>query len=178
MSDAQQVQVKTSYRDRFTASLETRLLYERLRKMVVGETVTYRELTGIIGQDTQRGGRSALRSARHIAQRDNQIVLDAIQNVGLRRLSDRETVATAGQALNKVRRTAQRGIDRLTAVSDFDALPDADKAQHNASISALAVVKLMAKPKSVDRIAGAVNTTNTGQLPVARTLELFRGPRV
>lgn len=176
MSDLAQ-NIKPQSQRKFTVSLETRLLYERLRKLKVGEVVTYGELTGIIGQDVQAAGRGALRSARHIAQRDHQIVLDAINNVGLKRLSDRETVASAGQTLNKVRRTAQRGIDRLAAVSDFDALQDEEKAQHNASMSALAVVKLMAKPKSVTRIAAAVNTSNTGQLPVARTLELFRGPK-
>ena len=161
---------------RFTASLETRLLYERLKTLKVGEVIAYRELNQIIGQDVQTGGRGALRSARHWAERDDRIVTDAIPNIGLKRLSDPENVAGSTTALTKIRRAAQRGIDRLIAV-DWGGLEDADKLQHNAGLSALNIVKYLSKPKSVERIAGAVNTTSTGQLPIARTLELFRGPK-
>jgi hypothetical protein len=158
---------------RFTSSYETRVVYQRLRKLAVGEVVPYRELSELIGEDVQTLGRGAVNSARRIVLRDNRIVTDAVTNVGIKRLSDGEAVAGAARTFSKVRRTAQRGIDRLTAV-DFDALPGGDKVLHNASLSALAVVKLMGRSKSVERIAAAVNTADTGRLPIARTLELFR----
>ena len=92
-------------------------------------------------------------------------------------MTDVEITSGGISIFTRLRRAAKRGIDRITSVSDFDALPDAEKIRHNATISALAIVRHMARPKSVDRIAGAVNTEHTGQLPIARTLELFRGPK-
>lgn len=168
---------RSNYRAQFETSVETRLLYQRLRTVAVGESVTYRELSEIIGQDVQGAGRSALVSARRIALRDDLALFDPIRGSGLRRLSDHENLASASAVFGKVRRAARRGVERLTAISDFAALSDADKAMHNAGVSALRVVELMSKPKSIDRLASAVNTTNAGELPVARTLEFFRGPR-
>jgi hypothetical protein len=163
-------------RQRFTASYETRLLYERLRKLEVKEIVSYQELSKIIGQDVQESGRGALTSARKMAQRDDRIVTDAVTNVGITRIGDVETIASASLTFKKVRRAVQRGTERLTSV-DFDNLSNDDKIRHNASISAFMVMKMMGRPKTVERLAAAVNTTNTGQLPIARTLELFRGPK-
>jgi hypothetical protein len=157
-----------SDRSLFQCSIETKWLIDRGRRLQVGEVVTYEELSKLIGIDVREEGRGALRSARNILLRDEQIVLDSVPNVGLKRSSDSEIVQSAG---------AQRGVQRLTAVADFDRLSDADKLAHNASVSALAVIKLMGKPKSVERIAASVNTANTGSLPIARTLELFHGPR-
>ena len=102
---------------------------------------------------------------------------DAEVNLGVRRVTDVGLIHTATRSLSILRRAAKRGIDRITSVADFTALPDAEKIRHNATISALAVVRAMSRPKAVDRIAGAVNTENTGQLPIARTLELFHGPK-
>jgi hypothetical protein len=166
-----------SDRSLFQCSIETKWLIDRGRRLQVGEVVTYEELSKLIGIDVREEGRGALRSARNILLRDEQIVLDSVPNVGLKRSSDSEIVQSAGAVFSKLRRGAQRGVQRLTAVADFDRLSDADKLAHNASVSALAVIKLMGKPKSVERIAASVNTANTGSLPIARTLELFHGPR-
>ena len=121
--------------------------------------------------------RHILQSARLICQREYQVVTDADRNVGIRRLTDVELTSGGIKIFAGLRRAAKRGLDRTTSISNWDGLPDEEKIRHNATISALAVIRVMARPKSVDRIAGAVNTENSGQLPIARTLELFRGPR-
>ena len=161
----------------FSVSIETTALIEAIKKMQAGDVLTYRDLTKLIGQNVQDEVRHILTSARRICQRDYQIVTDAVPNIGIRRLTDVEITTGGLQIFQRLRRAAKRGIDRITSVTDFDALPDAEKIRHNATISALAIVRHMAKPKSVDRIAGSVNTEHTGQLPIARSLELFRGPR-
>jgi hypothetical protein len=161
----------------FSVSIETTLLVERIKRMEQGELLSYRDCTKLIGQDVQGEARHILQSARRICQREYQVVTDAERNLGIKRMTDVELTNSGLQLFAGLRRAAKRGIDRVTSVSDFDALPDAEKIRHNATVSALAVVRHMAKPKSVDRIAGAVNTENTGQLPIARTLELFRGPK-
>lgn len=166
--------ISKSERPIFQASVETRLLYDRLRNLQVGEMVSYAELSEIVGQDTQGEGRGALNSARRLALRDHDIVTDAVKNVGIKRLSGSEVVQSATATFSRVRRLAQRGARRLAAARD-EGLSTEEKARRDASMSALAIVKLMGKPKSVDRIAAA--NTSGGELPMARTLELFRGPR-
>jgi hypothetical protein len=161
----------------FSTSIETTLLVERIKKMKPSELVAYDELNQLIGQDVQGDARHILQSARHICQREYQIVTDAERNLGIKRATDIELTNSGLRLFTHIRRAAKRGIDRVTSVSDFNALPDAEKIRHNATVSALALVQAMTRPKSIDRIAGAVNTENTGQLPIARTLELFRGPR-
>lgn len=94
--------------------------------------------------------------------------------LGIARRDDSEAVQSGAATFRRARRLARRGVERLTAV-DFDALSPSDKALRNASLSAFALIKLMAKPKSLDRIAAA--NTAGGELPIARTLELFKGPK-
>lgn len=161
----------------FSVTIETTLLIERIKVMQPGEVLTYSECNKLIDQDVQAEARHILHSARRICQREYQIVTDAERNIGIRRLTDIELTNDGLRTFGAVRRLAKRGIDRITAVSDFDALPDTEKIRHNAAVSVLALVRSMSRPKSVDRIASAVNTAATGQLPIARTLELFRGPR-
>jgi alkylated DNA nucleotide flippase Atl1 len=162
---------------RFSLNIETTLLIERIKKMAQGDLITYGELAELIGQDAQREARHILLSARRICQREYQVVTDAKRNIGIRRLTDVELTSSGLKIFSGLRRAAKRGIDRVTAVADFDTLPDEEKVRHNSIVSVLAVVRHMSRPKSLDRIAGAVNTENTGQLPIARTLELFRGPK-
>lgn len=159
----------------FSTSIETTLLVDRIKHMQPGDLFTYSDCTQLIGQDVQAEARHILQSARRICQREYQIVTDAERNVGIRRATDIELTSSGYRIFSGLRRAAKRGIDRVTSVANFAALPDEEKIRHNATVSALAVIRVMAKPKSVDRIAGAVNTENTGQLPIARTLELFRG---
>lgn len=159
----------------FQLSIETRLLYPRVAKMEAGETVLYNEFTSLIGSDVQRGGGySALWSAREIALRDNDIVTKAIPNVGIKRLTDAEIANSGGETFARQRRLARRFV-RKTATVDYANLSDTDKAALNAARSAQAVISLFAKPRTLDRITAA--NAVTGELPIARTLELFRGPK-
>lgn len=158
----------------FQTSIETRLLYDRLRKLEVEEVVTYEELSEVIGLDIQKEAWAALSSARRMILRDDNIVCDPVRGFGIKRLSDKEANATGSHTLLRVRRMTDRGVKKVLA-ADYDNLDDEDKTRRNATLSAFAVVKLMAKAKSLDRIAAA-NTTS-GELPIARTLELFKGPK-
>lgn len=163
-------------RPRFRVSTETRAIYDKIVKMSVGEIVTYLELSKLIGDDIRANGRAPLNSARRMAQRDNQIVLDVVPKVGIKRMSDIDVVGSANATLGVVRRAARRGINRITAVSDFERLPVEMKIKHNAAVSALGVIAAMSRPKEVRKIEAAVNTSQTGQLPVGRVLEMFRRP--
>ncbi len=161
-------------RPRFRISPETRMLADRIASLEVGETITYKELSSLVGEDVQKSAGGALRAARRMCQRDKQIVTDPVTNVGIIRLSDNETVASGDSVMRKIRRAARRGIDRVSAVSRFDDLPNESKIRHNALMSGFGVVAAFMKPKSIKKIEGAVNTAQTGQLPIGRTLEVFQ----
>lgn len=166
--------LKQLERTMFAASAETRLLYQRICTMQIGDTVTYGELDTVIGCSSRQ--HSSLARARIMAQRDRQIVTAAVKGIGIRRLSDSETVQTVTSTMQKMRRAANRGIQRAMSLQDFDALSASDKTLHNAAISAMRAAAVVVKPKSIERLMAAVNTLQTGELPVARTLELFKGP--
>lgn len=159
-------------RARFSLSIEARLLYDRIRVMKAGETVTYGELSRIIDRDVQGECRGALRTARRLAQRDDDIVTDAVIGLGIKRLSDGEIVESGAGIFQRTRRLARRGVERLMA-PDYDALPPEQKLRRDASLAALSAIDLFAKPGSIRRITAA-NTTGPGVLSVDRTLELFQ----
>jgi hypothetical protein len=162
----------------FSRAIETTVLVDRIKRMSVGELIRYRELNELIGQDVQAEARHILHSARHICLREYKIVTDPLNNIGIRRATDVELTNSGLGIFGRMRRMARRGVDRVMAVADWDALPDAEKVRANATVSALKLMEVIGKPRSVDRIAGAVNTEMTGQLPIARTLELFGGKKV
>jgi hypothetical protein len=162
---------------RFKTSIETGLLVDRIKRMQPGEVVTYKECNKLTGQDVQGDARHLLTSARHICQNNYQVVTDAVRGLGLRRASDIELTNSGLRIFTGLRRAAKRGVDRMTSIDKWHELPDEDKIRHNATVSGLQLIRTMSKPKNIDRIAGAVNTEVTGVLPIARTLELFRGPR-
>jgi hypothetical protein len=150
-------------------------LVDHIKQMKPGDVFSYRECNKLIGQDVQGEARHILQSARRICQREYQVVTDAQANVGIRRATDVELTNSGLSIFSRMRRAARRGADRVLSVTDWDALPDAEKIRSNATVSALKLMEVMGRPRSVDRIAGAVNTEMTGQLPIARTLDLFRG---
>lgn len=157
----------------FEMSIDTRLLYERIKKMQIGDKVTYEELSALLGSDVTGRARGHLGAARRIAEREDQIVTEAIRKVGIKRLNDSETVASGNLFRRKIRSASRRGVRRVTSV-EFDRLSDADKISHNVQLSVFGAVQSITEPRRVQRLEGAVNTSNTGQLPLGKTLELFK----
>lgn len=158
----------------FQTSVETRLLYARLRTLQIGEIVTYQELSGIISQDVQQEGRGKLVSARKMVQRDDGIMCDPVENVGIKRLSDSEGNQSTTQIFGRVRRLSERGVKRLRVVNP-DNLSEEERTRRVASLSVLAVMKLMGKPKTLDKVEAS--NAGGGEIPIARTLEFFRWPK-
>lgn len=175
MADAAEVVARRGERPSFQVSVETRLLYARVRTMQFSEIVQYPEFNGLVDQDVQHEAYAALKSARDIALRDDGIVTVAIAGIGIKRLTDSETVNSGTETANRQRRLA-RGYMRRAATVDPTKLSEADRLMLFGESSRQAAISLFAKPKALTRILAA-NTSCTGELPVARTLELFRGPK-
>lgn len=153
--------------------IDTRTIYDRLIAAEIGETIPYADLTKLIGRSVQSHARGPLGSARRMAMRDEHIVFGTVIGVGLKRLADPEIVQTADAFNTKIRRTARRGIKTITSIADFDALTSEMKVKHNTFASMFGAIAAMSKPASVKRLEQAVNTAQTGVLPIGRVLETF-----
>jgi len=153
-------------------SIDTKTLYDRLVGADVGENISYKDLSSLIMRDVQSEARGNLNSARRMAMRDNQIVFGVIIGKGLKRLSDAETAKTGNVSLSKIRRETRRGIKRVTAISDFDSLPNDSKIAHHTSLSVLGVLGECTKASRVKRIETKIEQTGNS-LPVRKTLEAF-----
>ena len=159
-------------RPTFQMSIDTRQLYERLKQASVGETVTYQELSEIVGRDVRGRAYSNLLSARRRCMRQDAIVFGTVQKVGLQRLDDGGVVGTAEGAMSRIRRQARRAGITLSCVRDFDALPIEAQTKHNAAMSLLAVVSRITQNSAMKQLEKHVGETKK-ELPLTKTLEFF-----
>lgn len=153
-------------------SADSQLLYKRFVDVQPDQVVTYDELSSIIHSDVRKDGRGALYSAKNRALRDNQIVLEAVRNVGLKRLNDISIATNVGPScLRKIRSTARSGKRKLVSVQDFEALPNAAKLTHNTHLSFLGAIDLMSKHHKIRKLEQQAKQT---ALPPADALKAFQ----
>lgn len=152
-------------------SIDAQMLYERIVQLNVGESISYAELSALVGRNVQDEGHGVLATARRMAERE-EIVFGTVMGQGIRRLSDPEIVDTGDHAIARVRRAAKRGANTVTAVADFDALPNEKKIKHNTLLSLLGTVTAFMRPATAKKIATSV-AQNSGKLSVGDTLRAF-----
>lgn len=155
-------------------SVDTQLLFDRLIKAKIGETVTYQELSGLIGADVQGRARGLLRTARKKAMREERMVFGVVRNVGLKRLDDSGIVSTGQLTLAKIRRQARMGMVQLACVRNFDAMPNEAKVAHNTHMSMLGALVAATKPTKVKALESKIAAAGD-KLPVGRTIAALVG---
>lgn len=161
-------------RPSFQMSIDSRTVYERLIQTAIGETVTYDELTALIGRDIRSPrAMGRLTTARRAVLHENNIVFGVIQKIGLKRLDDIEIVATGQQSVNRIKNLARRCVERLTiGVREFDKLPNEAKVRHNTYVSMVGAVHMMTKPANIKLLEAKISQSKA-VLPLAHTLEVF-----
>ena len=155
------------------ASIDSRMLYQRLAEMDVGEFISYSDLSAIIGRDVQGEARNCLNTARFICERENDKTFGVVRNEGLKCLSSSEVVLTALSSVEHIRRTSRRQIKRMRCVKDYDGLAPEEKIKFNTYTSILAVMTTMTKGSNIRKIEAKVEETQD-QLPYAKALEAFK----
>lgn len=155
-------------------SFETKAVYDRLLICKIGETVTYQELETLIGMNPQTEGYHFVASARKKALNEKGIVFDAVENQGIKRITDAEIIGTTGKVIDHVRRVSRKGFRRITAVADFSGLKNDEKIRHNALASFFGVLHHMSSHKTVKKIEGKVQSQTAEALPLNKTLEMFQ----
>jgi hypothetical protein len=160
-------------RELFRAAPETRLLYQRLMRLDVGETVTYGDLSRVAGVDVRLDGRPRLGSAFRMCAREGHII-KTVWGVGVKRLSDDEILDLAPKNIRKMGRLAKRAQREVSHV-DYDGLADDKKVEFNVTMSQLAVMQMLAKPKVRGQIEAEV-TRRAQELPSKDILRLLSQP--
>jgi len=150
-------------------AVETRLLYQRLAKMQIGDTMSYAALNELIGRDVRQEGRGNLRTATHACLNDG-IVIATVRREGVKRLADVEFVGVGEKALDSTRRKARHAI-RTMMTADLNSIPSDKRTRHAAVQSALGVVSMFSKEQTVAKIE---SKSDGAELPLAKTLEMFK----
>lgn len=152
---------------------ETQLLTDRLKLLQPDEVVTYAELSRIAGMDVGRlsKGYTRLASARRITESEAGFLLGPVAGVGIKRLPVAEQAALGPQSVGRLKRFTRRSFRRMALV-EYDKLDRQQQAQHNLAASVVGVVQLFTKPKSIEKLSGAVEQT-AAKLPIGDTLALF-----
>lgn len=153
--------------------VDTRAVYDKLISAQENETITYAELSELIGRNIQQQARPMLDFARRMAFRENKILFDTIYTIGVKRLDDIGKVGTYEHTMRNIKTKAYQGRKKIFSVDNFNALPNELKVKHNAAASLFGAINLMAEKSSMKKIELKV-TTNNAALPIGKTMELFR----
>lgn len=159
-------------RPSFEMSIDTRLIYERMKQAAVGEVISFRALSEVIGNKVEGDNPSIQSALRKLL--GEEIVFENVRGVGYKRLNDVEIVQTYERDRVSIQRKARKAVKRLTCVQDFEALPNELKVRHNAAVSGFAAIANMLKTGSMKKLETAVEHARE-QLPLAKTLEAFKG---
>ncbi|TGU44645.1 hypothetical protein EN788_22275 [Mesorhizobium sp. M2D.F.Ca.ET.145.01.1.1] len=155
----------------FEMSIDTRMLYDRLKKAVTGEVISFTQMSEELGRPIA-GDCSNLQSALHRLEGEG-IAFANVRGSGYQRMNDIEVVNSAETAREGIRKKARRAIKRLTCVQKFDALPNELKVKHNAALSGFGAIASIMSPGRVKSLEEQVAKAGA-QLPLAKTLEAFK----
>lgn len=153
-------------------SVDTRMLYERLKECDVGHTIPYQELSKIIGREVTGKARSVLATARRKAMTTDRMVFACVYKVGVKRLTDVDIVETSEDCVRRVRKASTRAVRRITTV-DFAKLPNEAKVKHNTYLSVFGALASFTQSGALKAIEKKIGDSKEA-LPLAKTLEVFR----
>lgn len=153
-------------------SIDVRKLADLLMATQEGETITYETLSEAIGRNVKTKYRYLLDQARHLLQKEHQIVFDASRNNGMTRLGDEGKAAIGKNAIMRIRRTAKRGCEKMACVQDFESMSADAKAEHNFSMSVLGAIAASTNRKPLAQIEAK---TKTSTMPTAEVLRELAG---
>ncbi len=151
--------------------IEVRVLKTRMSLLAQDQTVSYVELSELLGRDLQSKSRTAFRRARDQLQREKQMVFQCEEGIQIRRLTDIAILATSPKKREHIRRTSVKNVAVLSCVK-FEELTDERKIKHNAEMAAMGVIALFSRHRDHRRLLEVTGTQNP--LPVGMVLALFQ----
>jgi hypothetical protein len=127
-----------------------------LAALKVGESVSYEMLRAAMGRDPQKDGRWLLASARRRLLREKAMVFDCIPGEGVKRLGDVEMIGHGDNVLQRIRRSARRGMNVVLSVENFVGLPENLKLKHNTTAVVLGSVAVLTGRPGQRKLAGKI----------------------
>lgn len=137
--------------------LDTQTIERLLQALQIDESIPYAALSDAIGRDVRTEARHALDSARRRLLRAHRLLFECVRGVGLKRLGDEGKVSTGEWHLRRARTQAKKCVDKVTAVDNFQALPNDLKVQHNVLLAQAGVLRHITSPKTTAKLQKAVD---------------------
>jgi hypothetical protein len=154
----------------FEQTAETRLLVVRLKKMTVGEVISYVELSALISKPVD-GSSGPLVTARRRMLRDFDMVIACIPGEGIQRLDDKAIVNESLEYGKWIRRKAKRSFERINK-ANFSTLPREYQMRFSASASVMAAVSFMTGERQMLKLESSM-PSGKKELPISDTLRMF-----
>lgn len=157
-------------------SIEAVMAREELRKLLPGDICPYELLERAMSKDPQKEGYPYVSTARRQVERENQCVLEAIPNVGIKRLMPREVINRGGRDISHVKRSVRSGIRRQITVVPIESvggLNNEERIKFHGQLAQLGVLSQFTKPTARKRIEAAVSQ-HAARISPAEVLALFQ----
>lgn len=153
------------------AGNDVRLVVEAMRKVSPGETVSYRELTQLIGRDVTVH-RHICETARRILLREHNMVFRAVMNDGFRRLDDSQVVDVVNvDRKQRIRRQAAHAVRELGTVN-YQRLDKDRQLRHNTGLAMFGTLIQATGRASLKRLQERVANAG-GKIDAKGTLKLI-----
>lgn len=155
-------------------AIETTLVIELLKDLAIGEVCGYDRIRAVIDKDPQGDGYPFVMSARRRIEKQNDCVMEAVPNVGIKRLPPREVINRGARDLGRIRRGITRGMRRQTTLVPIEAtgLDAPDRQAFLANLSHFGLLGIVMRPRVRREIGEAVARAGRA-LDAGSTLALF-----
>lgn len=137
----------------FEISADTRALANRLTQVPFGETITYAQLSEVIGRDI-RTCRHLLHTAFNVVMREAGALYSVNRSVGYVRVAAERCAEIGRSSRAKIRRTARRGRKGMTALlAKANDVPNAVRLDVNKELGTLGLMEHLSRDSSVSALA-------------------------
>jgi len=136
----------------FEPSAESRFFRDRIRKMAVGDILTDKELSELIGKPFDEQAQSTFRRAKEVVQKADKIVVERVLKTGYKRLEDADIVKASEKHSARIRGGAKRGAREL-ACADYDKLKPAEQLLATTKQTIFGLISSLASDDGLKRVA-------------------------
>lgn len=151
-------------------TVHTRMILAHLRKLEVGETVTYDELSNAVGFDVL-SYRGSMDTARKRLLTDNRMVICCVRGVGLRRADDVASIEVVEQGIEKIHRQARR-TNKVVNTIDIHKLESSQRSRVLAQAAITGVLEHATSSRTMKKVTAAV--PSNGQLQIGTVLQVLK----
>lgn len=158
-------------------SPQAQWLAARLRKMAVGEVVTYAELNKVAACDVRGAGKGYLMTARHVVLRDHCIAIECVRGHGMKRMDDEGIAEAQARAIELTAKRLRRE-EKRSQVADPDKLSAAARLRFQANRGQALAMRAIASHRTHNALVAAATRSQSSEIPSMEQLLLaLRGSK-